>query len=71
MVYKGIVYQSTDGKVNEINTYDSTFIRFTIPRIGESVRCFVKADNETKDYEVQNVIYDIHEKYIFIKLKQR
>lgn len=69
MIYKGIVYQSTDGKVNEIKTYDSTFIRFSIPRIGETVRCFVEADNEVKDYEVQNVIYDIPNQCIFIKLE--
>lgn len=71
MIYKRIAYQSTDGKVNDIRTYGSTFIRFTIPRIGEFVRCFVKEDNEAKDYEVQNVIYDIPSQCIFIKLKQK
>lgn len=69
MMYKGIVYQSTDGKVNETETYDSTFIRFSIPRIGESVRCFVRADNETKNYKVQNVIYDISNSCIFVELE--
>ena len=69
MIYKRIAYQSTDGKVNDIRTYDSTFIRFTIPRIGESVRCFVEADNEVKNYEVQNVLYDIPSQCIFIRLK--
>ena len=67
MIYKRIAYQSTDGKVNDIRTYDSTFIRFTIPRIGESVRYSLEKD--VKVYKVKNVIYDISNRCVFVELE--
>lgn len=69
MIYKRIAYQSTDGKVNDIRTYDSTFIRFTIPRIGETVRYNLEKD--VKVYKVKNVIYDISNRCVFVELEDK
>lgn len=68
MVYRSIAYQSIDGKVNDIRTYDSTFIRFTIPRIGETVRYDFGEEN-VRNYKVQDVIYDVSNRCIFVRLE--